>query len=169
MTSFASRALPVAFVLAALPAQASDKLTLEPDLLVTSVLLVSFILLISPLNRLIFQPLLKVMEERDQQIVGARARADHVQTQAQEALERYEDSIRTAHEAATVERRRVLDVAREELQAITRGAKSEADRELGRARDDLEGAVVEARESLRGSAEELASLAAERILGRSLS
>ena len=171
MTLPATRALPRAlvFALAALPARASDTLELMPDLWVTAVLMVVFVGLIFPLNSLIFRPLMRVMDERDEKIDGAKTRAGQVQSQAQEALDRYEESIRSAHEAANAERRRRLDVARGEMQSITRDAKAAAAIDLGRAREDLADSLDGARETLRGSAQELATLAAERILGRSLS
>ena len=171
MTSLAARAIPAALVsaLAALPAQAADSLELMPDPIVTGILLISFIIIIFPLNSLIFQPLIRVMEERDEKIAGARKRAEQVQEQAQEALDRYEESIRDAHEESTAERRRRLDVARGEMHAVTSTAKDEAGRDITRAREELGASLGEARETLRGSAQELATLAAERILGRSLS
>jgi F-type H+-transporting ATPase subunit b len=164
------RTLIVALVslAAALPAQAADQLNLTPDPWVTGALLIVFVAIIFPLDALIFQPLLRVMDEREERIDGARRRAASVEGQAQEALDRYEESIRTAHDEAAAERRRQLEVARGELQSVTRSAKDEAERDVARARDELEGSLGEARDTLRASADELASLAAERILGRSL-
>ena len=49
------------------------------------------------------------------------------------------------------------------------GAKAEAAQELENAREELETSLRDARETLRDGSEELARLAAERILGRSLS
>jgi F-type H+-transporting ATPase subunit b len=156
-------------VATALPAQAAGQLELIPDIPVTVVLIGVFVLLVYPLNRLIFQPLFKVMDEREEKIDGARRRADQVQEQAQEALDRYGDSIRVAREETTAERRRQLEVARSELHAVTALAKAEAETNVSRARDELRGSLDEARETLRAGASDLASLAAERILGRSLS
>lgn len=158
-----------ALVGVATPAFASETLELTPDLIVTCVLLVSFVLLVSPLNRLIFQPLLKVMDDREEKIEGSRQRAERVQQQAQEALERYEAAIREAHEDSVAERRSRIDTARAELAAITRQAKDDADRVRARAREELSASLGAARETLRSETRALASLAAERVLGRSLS
>jgi F-type H+-transporting ATPase subunit b len=164
------RTLIVALVslMAALPAQAAGDLVLIPDPWVTGILLVVFVAIIFPLNSLIFQPLLRVMDEREEKIDGAKRRASSVEEQAQEALDRYEESIRSAYDEAAVERRRQLEVARAELQSVTSSAKEVAERDVARAREELEGSLGEARETLRAGAEDLASLAAERILGRSL-
>jgi F-type H+-transporting ATPase subunit b len=159
----------LASLLVALPASASETLELTPDLVVTGVLFVAFLVLILPLNHLIFRPLLRVMDEREERIAGARRRAERVQVQAQESLQRYEDAIREAYQEASAERRQKLDVARAELQSVTQQARQDAEQELVRARQELQGSLSQARDSLRASASELADLAAERILGRSLS
>ncbi len=159
----------VAGMLAALPAQGAEQLELLPDFVVTvPVLIIFFVVVTLIVNPLIFQPLMKVMDEREERIDGARRRADQVQQQAEEALGRYEESIRAAHDEATGERRRRMDAAREELVRLTNLAKEEAQREVTRAREELSTLADEARESLREAAGDLAALAAERILGRSL-
>lgn len=165
------RALPaaVAGMLAApLPVQASEELVLLPDPGVMLVLLVVFVAAIYPLNRLILQPLMKVMDAREERIEGARSRAAAVQQQAEDALRGYQESILAAHDEASADRRRRVNEAREQLLGITSQAKEEAEREIARARQELSASVVEARSSLREAAAGLASLAAERILGRSL-
>ncbi len=130
---------------------------------------VAFIVLIFPLNALIFRPLLNVMEARDDRIAGNHRRAEGAQRQAEAALERYEESVLAARDEATLERRTRLDAARAEQLGITRTAREEVEREIERAREELEGSLAEARETLRAGSEELARLAAERILGRRVS
>lgn len=164
-----SLATLAALLLLAAPAHAADQLELMPDVVVTGILLLSFIVLVFPLNALLFRPLIRVMDEREERIGGARERAAQVQTQAAEALARYEESILDAREEALLHRRQHLDAARAELQQTTRDAKDEAARELERARGELEASIGAARETLRGGAEELALVSAERVLGRSLS
>ena len=158
----------VAGMLLAPAAQAADRLELMPDPIVTAVLLTAFILVIFPLNRLIFQPLMKVMDEREERIDGARARAAEVEQQAEDALNRYRETLRDAHAQAAGQRRVRVNEAREQLLVVTGQAKEEAELELTRARETLSASLDEAKGSLRDAAGELASLAAERILGRSL-
>jgi F-type H+-transporting ATPase subunit b len=169
MRSTLASVLAVLATAAAAPARASETLELVPDFVGTlPILLVAFVVVTLVLDPLIFRPLLKVMDEREEQIDGARRRADQVQQQAEEALARYERSIRGAHDEAAAARRSRLDEAREELLRVSRSAKEEAEREIARAREELSGSVVEARDTLRESANDLATLAAERILGRTL-
>lgn len=160
----------VASAALASPAAASGgSLEILPDLLTLSILLVAFVLLIVPVNRLLIRPLVQVLEAREAQIEGARQRAREIEHEADAILGRYTDSVRAAREAADAERRRLTDAAREKEQAASAESRREADRELGRARGEIADALVEARETLHSRAEELAREAAERILGRALS
>jgi F-type H+-transporting ATPase subunit b len=161
--------LTASLVAAAGPARASEGLELVPDFFgALPVLIGAFVVVTLVLNPLLFKPLLGVMDQREERIEGTRRRADQVEQRAAEALARYEQAIRAAHAAAGAERRRRLEAAREELQRITRAAKDDAEREIERARDEIGASVREARASLRDDAGELATLAAERILGRTL-
>lgn len=153
-----------------LPAHASDDLELLPDFFfVSPVLVIVFIALILPLNALIFQPLFRVLDARDNKISGARQRAVQVEAQAAEALARYETSVRAAREDALADRRSHIEAARADLVAATRRAKEQAEGDLEHAREELKSSLAESRETLRGGTQELAQLAAERILGRELS
>lgn len=158
-----------ASLVVALPAAAAGDLELMPTGWITAILLVAFVAIVFPLNGLIFRPLLRVMDEREDKIAGARRRAAHVEGQATDALARYEDALRGAREESMLERRAQLEAARSDLLTTTRRAKAEAMQELENAREELDASLRDARETLREGSEELARLAAERILGRSLS
>ena len=132
------------------------------------VLLVVFIALIVPLNALIFRPLLRVLDARDDKIAGARRRAEQVEGQAEDTLARYETSVRAAREEVLADRRSHIDAARADLLATTQRAKEQGARDLAHAREELESTLAESRETLRGGTEGLGQLAAERILGRAL-
>jgi F-type H+-transporting ATPase subunit b len=160
--------LVVASLVVALPAAAAGDLELMPTGWITAILLVAFVAIVFPLNGLIFRPLLRVMDEREDKIAGARRRAAHVEGEATDALARYEDALRGAREESMLERRAQLEAARSDLLTTTRRAKAEAMQELENAREELDASLRDARETLREGSEELARLAAERILGRSL-
>ena len=162
-------AVALVAVLAASPALAADDLNLMPDPVITGILLVAFVALIFPLNSMIFQPLFRVMDERDEKIAGSRERAGQVEEQATEALGRYEEAILAAREEAVAVHHQQIESARAELLTTTKAAKEEANRELERAREELDGSLTAARDGLRSEVNELAQAAAERVLGRSLS
>jgi len=166
-----SKAIPASILLAlgAEPALASSELVLFPDLPLLAILLVGFVVLIFPLNALLFQPIFSALDARAERIAGARERSGRLQSQADEVLERYQSAIRQARSESESDRQVDLERAREQQSQLTEAAHAEAERELERARREMSQAVEEARSGLRAGAEEIAQAAAEQVLGRALS
>ncbi len=158
-------------VLVAAPATAGEGgLILMPDFERTlPLLLLAFVLLIYPVNALIFRPIFKVLEERDHSIAGNRESARRLNGEADETLERYERSVRDAREEAEANRKSALEITRREFAEQTQDVRSQAEQEVGRAREEIERLLTETRGELRVQANQLASEAASRILGRPLS
>jgi F-type H+-transporting ATPase subunit b len=149
---------------------AEGGLVLTPDFARTlPFLLVVFVLLIYPVNVLLFRPIFKVLELRDQKIAGSRESAERVGREADEILERYERSLQQAREEAEAERKQSLEAVRSQQVASTGDARASAEQEVSRTREEVDRALTAARESLRSQAEDLANEAAARILGRRLS
>ncbi len=150
-------------------ALASSELVLMPDWPLLAILLVGFVVLIFPLNALLFQPIFRALDARAERIAGARERSSKLERQAEEVLDRYQSAIRQARSESESDRQAGLERAREEQNQLTEAARAEAAREVERARREMSQAVEEARSGLRASAEELAQAAAEQVLGRALS
>lgn len=162
------------------PGFASEKLELIPDYGLFNwfgesyfgqlwVMLILFVLLIFPLNELIFKPIFRSLDERALRISGARERSSRLQHDADVVLDRYESAIREARVESEEARQGQLAMAREEQTTLTAAARGEAEGELERARAELGRALTDARATLRASAQDLAKTAAEQVLGRSLS
>ena len=170
----------MAFAFAA-PAFAAGELVLIPDAELFGVfglgdgigmlwvMLAGFVVLIFPLNALMFQPIFRALDERDERIQGARDRSAQLQSEADDVLGRYETAIREARSESESQRQTQLAAARDEQATLTTQARSDAEQELERARGELNRSLEEARTTLRASADDLATAAAEQILGRSLS
>ena len=150
------------------PAQASGQLVLYPDPMTLMILIVGFVILIAPLNAMIFRPLFRVIEEREGKIEGATRQAQQLVNQANDLTEQYRGSIREAREEAEGARKQQLEAARSEHGSITDDAKAESEDEIGRARQEIENSLVEARSTIERASVDLAKVAAERILGRAL-
>ena len=150
------------------PAHASGELVLAPDPTTLVILIIGFVILIAPLNAMIFRPLFQVLDDREAKIGGATEQAAKLVAQATELTEQYRGSIREAREAAEGARKQQLEAARSEHGAITGDAKAESEDEIGRARQEIERSLAEARVSLERASQDLAKVAAERILGRAL-
>jgi len=162
-------ALAAIALLSAGPAAAAGALELIPDFYGRlPIMLLVFVLLIFPLNALIFKPIFAALDARAERIAGARARSQQLQHDADDVLNRYETAIREARGESETARQGKLETAREEQVRLTTAARGAAEAELERARQELDRSIDEARGSLRSSAEGLAQAAAERVLGRAL-
>jgi len=133
------------------------------------IMLIGFVVLAFPLNALIFQPIFRALDARAERIQGARDQSSQLDAEANNVLEQYESAIRDARVDAEANRQAELTAAREEQSTMTAQARSDAEAELARARTEMTRSLDEARATLRESAEDLATAAAEQVLGRTLS
>jgi len=132
-------------------------------------LLALFVLLIVPVNKLLLNPLIGVLDERRERIEGAKGRAEQVAKEAEAVLQRYETAVRGAKEDAEGDRRSRIEEARGEQLDATAAVRAEAEEHMAQARSEVDQLLDEARSELRTHAEELAREAASRVLGRPLS
>lgn len=110
---------------------------------------ISILLLIFILNRTLFAPINKVLDEREHLGAGRLLEAKHLLAQYDERLKRYEEEIRSARAAAyqTLEaqrkealaaRQQVLEQVKQESFAQIAAAKTEIARQTDTARQSLE-------------------------------
>lgn len=140
-----------------------------PVLLEFGFLILFFFLLVYPVNKLIFKPIFRVLDERDGKIAGTRERAERLFGEADEVLARYEGSVREVRAEAEQARKQVLEGARGDGGSKTAQARGEAEREVAAARAEIAEALEAARGELRAQTEGLAREVASQALGRSLS
>jgi F-type H+-transporting ATPase subunit b len=136
-----------------------------PDLSVFWVIF-AVLLLTAVLNRLLFRPLLRVMESRAEAIRSARELAERSAAEARAASAEFEQ--KTALARADIyrqmdEMRKAALTDRADILARTR---AEAEAEVSRATTILQAETEEARRRLAADAEALGAAAADRILGR---
>lgn len=152
------------------PASAAEGgLVLVPDLPSLVALIVFFLLLIIPMNALVFRPIFAALDAREQRIAGTRARAGELAAEAERSMGDYERAVRSARDEAEQGRKAALAEARDGAQQQTGVARAEAETELERAAGEIDTALESARVSLRSEAETLAREAATAVLGRNLS
>ncbi len=154
---------------AATPAAASGDLVIFPEPKTLITLIIAFVILIFPLNTLIFKPLFRVIDERDAKITGATQEANQLVGRADELTAEYRSGVRAARDDAETGRKQQLEAARSEQNSITGAARAECEDEIVRARSEIEASLGEARTTLEAASRDLARVAAERILGRPLS
>jgi len=148
---------------------AGDELVLLPDLTKLLILIALFTALVFPMNKLVFRPIFRVLDAREEKTAGTRRHADKLAVDAQQMLERYEDSIRTVRQEAEDARKQAIASARSDGGAATAAARTEAEGEVARAREEIATALEQARATLKAQSAALANEVAERALGRTLS
>lgn len=147
------------------PLFASGDITVDVDLsfVAQCLLFTTFVVLLKPL---LFDPLLKVFEERERRTEGAKVEARHMDERAGELLKKYEAELDTVRREAARERETLrAETARLEAKIMAE-ARAEAAEvlEAGKAKIRLEMQTL--REELVRQRPELAAEIASRILGR---
>ena len=148
-------------------AASEEGLDINPDPTRLLALLMLFVILVPVLDRLLFKPLLGVLDARSARIEGARVRAAELAQQAAALLARHDEAVRQARETAHVEQLGLVEEARRAHQATVGEARAAAEREVVGARGELSRAADSARGVLGAEAEPLAREITARLLGRS--
>jgi F-type H+-transporting ATPase subunit b len=157
-------------LLAAAPASAAGGgLELVPDLHIYPILLLLFAALVVPLDRLLFRPLFRVLEQREEKIGGARRRAERLSREADQVVERYRAQVSETRERSERERKEQIASVLVETASRAASTRAEGEARVERARAEVNASLAQARAALRASTEQLARDAAERVLGRRLS
>jgi len=156
------------FLLASEAFASEGDLVLLPDFRMLLILVALFGVMVFPTNALIFKPIFRVLDQREEKIAGARRHADRLFADADGVLARYEQSVRDVRRDAEQERKQTLERARADGGAKTAEARGEAEREVARAREEVAAGLDRARSTLRSQSEDLAREVAARALGRAL-
>ena len=116
------------------------------------------------MRSIFFQPLLKVMAERDARTIGAQKAAEAAQAAAAEKVRQYEDALRQARAKVYAEqeadRRKLMD----ERTAALKEARGKADAEVTAAKDRVAGEFAIAKKDIQGGTSQLAAEIARRVL-----
>ena len=139
-----------------------------PDLSVFWVIF--FVLLLTALlNRLLFKPVLRVMEERERAIRSARELADRSADNARLASAEFEKKTAEARAELYRQMDEMRRAAMNERADIMTRTRAEAESEIAAATAKLTAEAEEARRRLSTEADALGAAVAERILGRKAS
>ena len=116
------------------------------------------------LRTLFFQPLLKVMAERDARTAGAQKAAEAAQAAAAEKVKQYQEALKQArgkvYGEQEVARKKLLD----ERAAQLKDARTKASGEVTQAKERVVSELVSARRDVEASVAQLSAEIARRIL-----
>jgi F-type H+-transporting ATPase subunit b len=129
---------------------------------------VNFGLLLLVLTKVLYRPLLGVMEERSQAIKKSLEEAQAARAEAQREREEHAAKIQAAYAEAQAIRDAALKEAADEQRRLVDAAKAEATRLVDSARAELDQDVRRAKQDLRKEVSDLAVSVAEQLIRRSL-
>ncbi len=160
--------IALAVLATASPAHAAGSLELIPNGLNLALSFAVLLLLIYPVNRLVLQPLVAVLEEREARTVGAIARAEALAAELAGQRTILEEGLAAARAEARARRTALLAEADVEDRRLIAAARADGKQELDALRVGVTEELESAREGLASDARALAREAASRILGREL-
>jgi F-type H+-transporting ATPase subunit b len=118
------------------------------------------------LKKIFFQPLERVLAERDKATKGARAQAETSLARAAKLASEYEEAMRTSRADVYREQEQIRARWRDEQARILQEAKASAERQVAEARAGIASDAEAARVGLRAEAEAIATQIASRIVPR---
>jgi len=116
------------------------------------------------LRTLFFQPLLKVMAERDARTIGAQKDAEAAQAAAAEKVRQYREALKQARGKVYAEQEAARKKLLDERAAQLKDARSKAAAEVGAAKERVSRELAAARRDVESSVAQLAAEVARRIL-----
>jgi len=128
--------------------------------------IVIFVALWIVLKRLWFDPALRVIRERAARSEGAVAEARAIQAEAERLRAQHAAALDEARAEAQREMQEIVRDAEAQQKRLIAEAREEARRTLAEVRSRVAEEVAVARRGLRDSAQEVARIVAEKVLGR---
>lgn len=127
---------------------------------------VLFLVMLVILNKLLFQPYLRLKDKRQAGIEGARTEADRMVAEADAKLADYEKSLAVARDRASEESRKIRGEAAAHEREVTAKARAAATAALDTAQATVRSQTEAARAQLLPQADALAKQMASKLLGR---
>lgn len=142
-------------------------LTFPPDHTFLIQIVLFFVLWIG-LKKLLFDPVMALLEAREARTTGAKAAAAQTRSATEMSAAEYEHKMQEARQQASRDAAVVRTATAAEEQRLLETAREEATRHLAVLRENLARQADAARPALDGEVQQLATRMVERIAGRSL-
>jgi F-type H+-transporting ATPase subunit b len=142
-------------------------LTFPPDISFV-VQIVSFLVLWFGLKRLLFDPVLRVLDDRERRTVGEHQAADGLRKAAEVSAATYDQRMAEVRAQLAAESNTTFKAVEAEEQQIVADARAQANAQLAQLREQLGRQASEARPALAAEAQTLARQMLERVLGRAV-
>lgn len=138
-------------------------ISLDTSILYQAVL---FVVLWYLLKKILFQPYLKLLEEREQKTTGAQHDSTDLEREGARLRAQYEEKLAQAQAVAQAAKEEIVQSGRVERERILSEARAEAAQILERIRHEIGAVVGEERRRAAAEATALAAEMASKALGR---
>lgn len=128
--------------------------------------LANFIVLLLALNYILFRPVRRIMQEREQTIGGAFSEAKAGQDRVQSLMEQYNTLLADAKQKAATAYNTIYQQGLDAQRDLISAERAKASELLDKARTEVAAASDAARAELRKEAERLAQDITEKLIGR---
>lgn len=130
--------------------------------------IVNFILLILILNRLLYKPILGMIDKRKRQFEESEAEVKRLRETVDEKMAAYEERLRQAKVDAVAAKNEVIRQGAEEAKAVIDAVRAEIPGMMEQFQARIDHEVGEATRILQSQSQKLSVEIAEKVLGRSL-
>jgi F-type H+-transporting ATPase subunit b len=118
------------------------------------------------ISKLLFQPYLKLFEERERSTLGARHEAAELEHEGERLKAQYEQKIAEAQTAGYAAKEAILREARQQREQLLARTREEASRVLERVREEVRSEMERERQLAEAEAATVAREMVSKILGR---
>ena len=141
-------------------------INIVPGLLVIQGII--FLLVLWFLNKILFNPILKILQDREERTEGFLNQADQVGEKAEKTLDQYNEKFRQARkEALEIKRKLILEGAEKRKAAIDK-ARKEAQGFLEEMRRSIAKEAEQTKKTLHQQVDAIGQIMAQKALGRSV-
>jgi len=130
--------------------------------------IINFLLLIFILNRLLYKPLLGLIDKRNKKIEASEAECNRLQEIVEQKMAAYEEKLRLAKATAVEQKNGIIRQGADEAKASIDSVRTDIPAMMEQFHARMEGEIREAKRILIGQSHKLSVEIAEKVLGRSL-
>ena len=127
--------------------------------------IISFLVFVYLMNKILYEPVRKIVTERENFIEGNYSDAEKNQQEAEELSNEKEEKLVEAKEDARIKYNEIVSGFKDKKNDILNNAQKEASNNLEQAYNELEGDANSAKESLKNSIKDLANDIVEKVIG----
>lgn len=128
--------------------------------------IILFVVLWLILSKLLFQPYLRLLDERERRTTGAQHDSAHLEHEGERLRAQYQEKIAQAQAAGYAAKEAILQQARQERETILAAARQEAAESLERVRAEVASAMERERQLAAAEAVVVAGEMVSKVLGR---